>query len=395
MNRQLKYINKYTGLFVFFINLVLNFGAFSQEPEKTKNKNTIERLTDFSDKIQNTVNEKTAKLKNPESLMKGQTSETEDDNDKYLGSWTLRISGGLYNFNTRYENKDTGESREYFLEVPHLFWGFEIAARVGENKDKYHFQGNDGFAYYRSNTGFFIDMELGAKSYMAPPISYSYKSTKNGILTNGTVDLEKENFFYLEQCRPFLPLETVNDGISCDVRDAAGGKASKAVLAYFNSYFHMTPINLLLNFGSAFKWYDLSIGPSLRVAQYGDYSDPESLQNKLNDGTMATVSLALRQYIEFHKKVRLRAHYFWPFYAQIARFAKDGSTNEEEHILDAALDIYVHKYIYISLGYEYHYWKINPTGDYVENLFRQGLKLQDRTSQEFYLAISLDIASAK
>lgn len=328
-----------------------------------------------------------------------------------IGTVTFRMTYGLYDFESIYGNPATDHERIYSLNVGWPMIGGELAVRLGKDKKNYHYDPGAGFSYYRSNRGIFTDFEFGIKSLYNDPQPSSYDLTiKNNGQTDfeGTVDLGLDQTYTDDTTGTTVTTSVFDssqeaaqkDGITALARSRYGAVSAKATLFYLNTYYHLTPLNYILNFGSDFLWYDASLGPSLRVAHYGDYGDPARMQALNNDNTRASFALVLRQYIQLHSRFRLRAHYYYPFVGELARLFKAPQFNYDEHILDAGVDIYLIKYIYLSFGYEYHLWQINgssedrfnQSGDVISN--REGLEIKSRTSGEFYGAIAFEWAFA-
>ncbi|MCS6984043.1 MAG: hypothetical protein NZM25_02805 [Leptospiraceae bacterium] len=326
--------------------------------------------------------------------------------DRTLGSITIRLSYGLYNFETVIRNPATQDERRYSLAYPWFMIGGEVAVRIGRDETGFHDNNKEtGFIYYRSNRGLFTDMEFGFRTFAqeedsSQPTVYKYQSTNLGSQTY-IVDLgatQEVNGFQIISYDPNANNGAgLKDGITTSMRIRYGGRAARVSMFYFNNYYHLTPLNFLLNFGSSFRWYDGSLGVSMRAFYYSDYSDPERMLENRDDNTNATFALVLRQYFQFHPRVRLRSHYYYPFVSHLARSLRNHTFNEEEHVFDTGIDIYVISYIYVSVGYEYHLWRHNPKSPRrllrYSPVFtaRQGYENVMRTSGEFYGAVAVDI----
>lgn len=327
--------------------------------------------------------------------------------DKTLGTVTVRLSYGIYNFETLIRNPATQDERRYSLVDPGWFMiGGEVAVRIGQDKLNFHDNNREtGFIYYRSNRGLFTDMEIGFKTFAkeeksSQPTQYQYTSKNLGNQTF-IVDLgstQEINGFEVLLYNPFANNAAgQKDGITTSNRLRYGGRAARVSLFYFNNYYHLTPLNYLLNMGSNFLWYDGSLGISLRAFYYSDYSDPERMLENRDDNTNTTFALVLRQYFQLHPRVRLRSHYYYPFVDQFARLLRNSLFNEEEHVFDTGIDIYVIQYLYLTFGYEYHYWRHNPHSPRrflrYSTAFtaRQGYENILRTSGEFYGGLAVEI----
>ncbi|RME89737.1 MAG: hypothetical protein D6767_07970 [Candidatus Hydrogenedentota bacterium] len=331
--------------------------------------------------------------------------------DKWTGSFTLRITGGIYDFTRVIENPNTKELREYSLPFGWTMLGVELAVRGGKDHRKFHKGDGASFSYYRSNSGFFIDMELGMRTYCGtntsngkeqnclPPSVYSVTVKKPGQQDDYLlIDLAEKNWFVND---PILkvpvplpePKDALKDGITYSQYRKSGRFSAYMTEVYFNNYFHFTPLNFLLNFGSKFRWFDASIGPGIRIFKYDDYSDPKRMLNYDNDNMYATFNIVTRIYIQepFTDRGRIRVHYYWPFYAAIAKWMEDPAFNSEEHLLDIGFDLYLIKYLYGTIGYRYSWWNINTNSPDRFNEFRPGFETTERTSGEFYGGVAVDI----
>lgn len=329
------------------------------------------------------------------------------DSDRTYGTFTMRFSYGLYDYQTNYYNPSTEVQRIYTDTFAHPFIGFEMAFRMGH--DKYGFYAPDnpaGFHYYRSNRGIFTDFEIGMKTYYDKrPTKYNVTVNCNGAdktSCNGqssateNVDLAEELYYYDIYGITTYYSQSQDEGAKLDnitpkIRKSAGQDASIVNLYYFNNFFHFTPLNYLLNFGSSFKWFDASIGPSLRIFHYADYGDYKELHPSENDNSYATIAIVYRQYVKlFSDSLRWRLHYYWPAFSEIARLTDDKTFNEAEQVIDTGIDIYLISYFYITVGYEYHIWNVNSASEDRFNTSRPGFEMTERTSGEFYGGIAID-----
>ncbi len=321
------------------------------------------------------------------------------------GHVAVKLGFGLYDFTSTYNNSSTLESREYSLPFPYAMASWEVAVRMGKEKDGFFAPANDvGFNYYRSNKGFFVDLEIGGSFYCGPgtansewecepPSFYSYKSIQNGVVgAEKTVTLSDLSPETLLTTASENAQNAAGDDVSNDLIRAAGSKGSVATLFYFNNFFHLTPVNWLLNFGSSFSLFDTSLGPSLRIARYSDYGDPVKHQGNTNDNTIANVMLAARVYMHVpftSDRLRLRGHFYYPFYSHLARVFNDKESNNEEYIINGGVDIALIKYLHLGFGYQWNFWRINPlSGDRV-NQFRPGFEYQYRTSGFGYFELTI------
>ncbi|MCB1146495.1 MAG: hypothetical protein KDK38_06800 [Leptospiraceae bacterium] len=324
--------------------------------------------------------------------------------DGTYGTVTLRYTLGFYNFEHNYVNNTIGATRTYSLPTVNLMHGFELAVRLGTDREGYYETDGAGFNYYTSNTGLFTDMEIGMKSFLdGKPNRYNYQQTGGpGATAVRTVDLgvEQEITDGVTVTQfDATQASATGDGINLANRKKYGPASAAVTTVYFNNYYRLTPLNYIMNFGSGFKWFDASLGPSLRINRYVDYGDPVRFLENRNDNTFGTFMIGYRQYIQPIDIIRLRTHYFYPFVGALARAMKDSDINHEEHILDVGLDIYVIDFLYLTFGYEYRYWKTNPsyadrfnrsTGTDFSNT-RDGFESRDRESGEFYLGLAIDI----
>lgn len=343
----------------------------------------------------------------PETLEKKQRRQKVRDDGTY-GNVTIRYAIGFYNFETRYASTDGTINRNYTLPNVTPTHNFELAVRLGSDKEGYYQSNGSGFNYYTSNTGLFTDMEIGFKTmFDGKPNRYNYSQTGGSGATNGTqtVDLGFENEVtegvFVTEFDATQP-SAAADGITAANRQLYGAAAASVTSVYFNNYYRLSPLNWLMNFGSGFKWFDASLGPSLRINRYVDYSDPIRFLENRNDNSWGSFMIGYRQYIQPIDLFRIRTHYFYPLVGQIARALKDSAINHDEHILDIGLDIYLFKQdwfgMFITAGYEYRYWNTSPfasdrfnrsTGSSFSNT-RDGLEMKSRESNEIYLGIGLD-----
>lgn len=283
------------------------------------------------------------------------------------GTLTFSMSAGLYNFNTRTENTAKNITREYSLQLDATtMLGTEFAFRLGKDKENDHDTGK-GFHYYRSNRGIFTDFELGLKFQRTEdkPSRFDLRQTTNGVAADLPLDLG-----YDYTAAAFLA-NTVPEaqrlrqaGISPELRQSAGKTAFEGTMVYANTYYHFTGLNALMNWGSAFRWFDASVGPSLRVWYYRDYSDPMRTVTRNDDWTRATFMIVYRQYVQFHPLLRLRTHFYFPALSFFGELAKSPYFNEKEYILNTALEFYAIRFasigLIVSVGYEGHWWRANP-----------------------------------
>ncbi|MCX7632211.1 MAG: hypothetical protein N2Z22_02625 [Turneriella sp.] len=335
----------------------------------------------------------------------------EDINKNPLrGTITFTMSGGIYNFNTRTVNPAQNITREYSLQsdATSLF-GAELAIRIGHDKDKDDDSGV-GFHYYRSNRGLFSDLEIGVKTQRTEdkPSRFNLRQTQGNNTQNLALDL---GFDYMPDSFSIASLipdvqKLQQAGISPELRQAVGAAAFEGTMAYANTYYHLTPLNFILNFGSAFRWFDSSLGLSLRVWHYRDYSDPVRTAVANDDWTRATFMLVYRQYIQFHPLVRLRSHFYFPALSFFAEMARSPRFNEKEYILNTALEVYGYRAgdfgVIIGAGYEGHWWYANPyspdrfvrTGFTLDNGFTDqnygGFEHRSRTSWELFATIGFE-----
>ncbi|HRP68079.1 MAG TPA: hypothetical protein PLY93_00910 [Turneriella sp.] len=322
-----------------------------------------------------------------------------------LGTFTIGFSAGLYNFTTRTENSTLKTTRTYTLDsldITALF-GLDLAFRLGKDSEDNH-DSKTGFHYYRSNRGIFTDFEIGMKTQKTEekPTRFNYTESSPSGTTTIPVDTgydPTKGFSAIKQTN------LTNAGISQQLRQSVGSSATEVTMVYASAYYHLTPLNFLLNFGSAFRWFDASVGPSLRVWYYRDYADPVRQAVRNDDLTYSTFMIAYRQYIQFHPKVRLSTRFYFPALTYFTQMAKSGRFNENEYILNATLDIYALRFneigLIISVGYEGHWWYTNPyssdrfvrTGfvnDSTTDAHYAGYEHKDRTSWEAFATIAID-----
>ena len=320
-----------------------------------------------------------------------------------IGSIGLKLSFGLSDFNSDYQN--SSETRRYSLEYPFPTAGFELSLRMGHDKNKF-FSSKNGPTYYRSNKSFFLDMELGGKFFCGiggttdnqnncrPPTHYTYQRTNSANALGKSTTVHTDS---LAELRVSDNRSAANaDGISDPDATfrATGQKAAFQTTVYFNNYFHFTPLNYIMNFGSSFRWFDSSFGPSLRISRYGDYGDPLRMQSINNDAIFSNLDLVIRlfMHIPFTKdRIRLRAHGYYPLFSQINRLFRGRELNNEEYIVDGGIDVFIIKFVYISAGFEYSYWKINPNSPDRLNQFRSGFEQTQRSSYFGYITLGIEI----
>lgn len=326
------------------------------------------------------------------------------------GTFTLTFSAGVYNFTNKTENVQTNTSRTYSLPFDYTtMLGMELAFRLGKDKEKDHDTGN-GFHYYRSNRGIFTDFELGFKTQRTEnkPARFTYTETKGGVTTEVPVDLGYDLTTTAFQANTIAAAQNLRRaGISPELRNSAGKTSFDATMVYANTYYHFTPLNFIMNWGSAFRWFDASLGPSLRVWYYKDYSDPVRITTRNDDWTYSTFMLVYRQYIQFHPKVRLRTHFYFPALTYFTQLAKSPRFNENEYILNTALEFCALRVgsvgLIVSGGYEGHWWVANPyssdkyvrTGFITDSGFTDqhnaGFEHRTRTSWEGFATIAAEI----
>lgn len=363
-------------------------------------------------------NETESHEKKAEDLMKKQRDK-DYGHKPYVGNISLTVSYGLYNFNSEWENKEKQEVRNYFLSYPYPMIGIDLAFRIGQDQSNPKKFGTHetgpGFHYFRSNDGLFADFEMGARAYgsEANPKFYSYDVYCNGPDKSGCngkdkmlgnkVQLDPELYYYdvtdsegnalytVYYPTTMIPDEAQNDGLTSQQVKKSGRFGSQVFMAYVNTYYHMNFLNYLMTFGYNVNWFDASIGPSLRVAYYNEYSDPVRMERLSDDNTLTTISIVWRQYIQIFRRMRLSARYYWPVFSAISRWTNDVQNNEEEHILNTTIDYSLARYIYFSLGYEYHLWIVNPTAEDRFNRFREGYEMTSRTSNEVFASVTFDI----
>lgn len=326
------------------------------------------------------------------------------------GTFTFTMSGGLYNFNNKTENPAKNTTREYSLQFDATtMLGMELAFRLGKDKENDHDTGS-GFHYYRSNRGIFTDFELGFKMQRTEdkPSRFHVRQTVNGAATDLPVDLgyDYTAAAFLANSAPDAQ-RLKQAGISPELRQSVGKAAFEGTMVYANTYYHFTPLNWLMNWGSTFRWFDSSIGPSLRVWYYQDYSDPVRVTTRNDDWTRATFMIVYRQYVQFHRMVRLRTHFYFPALSFFGEMAKSPHFNEKEYILNTALEFYAFRFndagLIISAGYEGHWWQANPyspdrfvrTGFLADNGFTDqnysGFEHRTRTSWEAFATIAVEL----
>jgi|JI10StandDraft_1071094.scaffolds.fasta_scaffold34107_4 hypothetical protein len=326
------------------------------------------------------------------------------------GTFTFTMSGGLYNFNNKTTNPQTNTSREYSLPFDYTTMvGYELAFRLGKDKENDD-DSKTGFHYYRSNRGIFTDFELGVKTqrYEDKPSRFTYKETSAAGTSEVPVDLGYDYTSALFLANNTTGAQNLRKaGISPELRSSVGNKSVEVTMVYANTYYHFTPLNYIMNFGSAFRWFDASIGPSFRVWYYQDYSDPVRLTTRNDDWTRATLMAVYRQYIQFHPMVRLRTHFYFPALSYFAELAKSPRFNENEIILNTALEFYVKRFgdfgVIVGVGYEGHWWKANKyssdrfvrTGFLGDNGFTDqqfsGFEHSTRTSWEAFATLGIEI----
>ena len=326
------------------------------------------------------------------------------------GTFTLTFSAGLYNFNNKTENPTTNTSRSYTLPFDYTtMLGAELAFRLGKDKEKDHDTGT-GFHYYRSNRGIFTDLEIGFKMQRTEnkPSRFTFSETSGGATTEVPVDLGYDLTTTAFQANTEAAAQNMRKaGISPELRQAYGKVSMDSTMFYANTYYHFTPLNFIMNWGSGFRWFDASIGPSLRVWYYKDISDPVRVTIRDDDWTYATLMLVYRQYVQFHPRVRLRTHFYFPALSYFTQLAKSPRFNEMEYILNAALEICAIRVgsvgLIIAGGYEGHWWTANPyssdryvrTGFLADNGFADskfaGFEHKTRTSWEGFASIAAEI----
>lgn len=339
------------------------------------------------------------------------TYENEDiSKNPTRGTFTLTFSAGLYNFTNKTENPSTNTTRTYSLPFDYTtMLGMELAFRLGKDKEKDHDTG-DGFHYYRSNRGIFTDFELGFKTQRTEnkPSRFTFTETSNGVTTEVPVDLGYDYTTTAFQANAIAAAQALRRaGISPDLKNSAGKTSFDATMVYANTYYHFTPLNFIMNWGSAFRWFDASLGPSLRVWYYKDYSDPVRVTTRNDDWTYSTFMLVYRQYIQFHPKVRLRTHFYFPALTYFTQLAKSPRFNENEYILNTAIEFCALRVgsvgLIVSGGYEGHWWVANPyssdkfvrTGFVGDNGFTDsqysGFEHKTRTSWEAFATVAAEI----
>ncbi len=326
------------------------------------------------------------------------------------GTFTLTFSAGVYNFTNKTENPSTNTTRTYSLPFDYTtMLGMELAFRLGKDKEKDHDTG-EGFHYYRSNRGIFTDFELGFKTQRTEnkPARFTFTETSNGVTTEVPVDLGYDYTTTAFQANAIAAAQALKRaGISPDLKNSAGKTSFDATMVYANTYYHFTPLNFIMNWGSAFRWFDASLGPSLRVWYYKDYSDPVRITTRNDDWTYSTFMLVYRQYIQFHPKVRLRTHFYFPALTYFTQLAKSPRFNENEYILNTAIEFCALRVgsvgLIVSGGYEGHWWVANPyssdkfvrTGFLGDNGFTDsqysGFEHKTRTSWEGFATVAAEI----
>lgn len=326
------------------------------------------------------------------------------------GTFTFTASAGLYNFNNKIENSAKNTTREYSLQIDATtMLGVELAFRLGHDKEGDHDTGN-GFHYYRSNRGIFTDFELGFKTQRTEdkPSRFNVRQTVNGVSTDLPLDLgyDYTTAAFLANSTPDAQ-RLKQAGISPELRDAVGKAAFEGTMVYANTYYHFTPLNFIMNFGSAFRWFDASLGPSFRVWYYRDYSDPVRVTTRNDDWTRATFMIVYRQYVQFHPLVRLRSHFYFPALSFFGELVRSSYFNEKEYILNTALEFYALRSnnigLIVSAGYEGHWWSANPYSSdrFVRTGFLQdsgftdqnyaGFEHRTRTSWEAFATIAVEL----
>jgi hypothetical protein len=320
------------------------------------------------------------------------------------GTVTVSFSAGLYNFTSKTENPYTKTTRSYTLPFDYTtVFGMDLAFRFGKDKEKDH-DTKTGFHYYRSNRGIFTDFELGLKVQRTENKPSRFNFSESG--PSGSVDLP------LDLGTPYSATSTGTSaqnmqraGITPQLRQAYGNVAADVTMFYANTYYHMSPLNFIMNFGSGFRWFDASIGPSLRFWYYKDFSDPVRIATRNDDWTRATFMIVYRQYIQFHPLVRLRAHFYFPALTYFTQLAKSPRFNENEFILNTALEVVAIRIgnigLVVSGGYEGHWWFVNPyssdkyvrtgfAGDTTTDASYAGFEHKNRTSWELFASVGVD-----
>lgn len=342
---------------------------------------------------------------NPVKLPERKYENLDMNKNETRGTFTFTMSAGIYNFESKTENPATNTTRSYALQGWDYttIYGIDLSFRLGKDKEKDH-DTKTGFHYYRSNRGIFTDFEIGFKTQRTEqkPTRFNYSETGPAGTTNVPVDVGYDPSLGVNS----LTAQNLQKaGISDSLRQGAGRTAAEVTMVYANAYYHFTPMNFIMNAGSAFRWFDASLGPSFRVWYYKDFSDPVRLTTKNDDYTYSTFMLVYRQYIQFHPQVRLRTHFYFPALTYFTQLAKSPRFNEMEYILNTALEFVPLRVnnvgIIISVGYEGHWWFANPysqdrfvrtgfTGDTTTDPLYAGFEHKTRTSWEGFATIGVD-----
>ncbi|MBX3721564.1 MAG: hypothetical protein KF713_06995 [Turneriella sp.] len=343
---------------------------------------------------------------NPVKLPERKYENLDMNKNPTRGTFTIAVSAGLYNFTNKIENPSTNTSRTYSLagwDYTTVF-GLDLSFRLGKDAEKDH-DTKTGFHYYRSNRGIFTDFELGFKTQRTEnkPSRFNYTQTSPSGTTEVPVDLGYD----ASLGGGVLGAQNLQKaGISDALRQGAGKTAAEVTMVYANAYYHFTPLNFIMNWGSGFRWFDASLGPSLRVWYYKDYSDPVRVTTRNDDWTYSTFMLVYRQYIQFHPQVRLRTHFYFPALTYFTQLAKSPRFNEMEYIVNTAIEVVPLRInnvgIIISVGYEGHWWFANQYSSdrYVRTGFAgdggltdanySGFEHKTRTSWEAFASIGVD-----
>ncbi len=343
---------------------------------------------------------------NPVKLPERKYENLDMGKNETRGTFTVAVSAGIYNFNNKTENPTTNTTRGYSLpgwDYTTMF-GLDLSFRLGKDKEKDH-DTKTGFHYYRSNRGIFTDFELGFKTQRTEnkPSRFNYSETSPSGTTEIPVDLGYNSALGTSAV---TAQNLQRAGISDALRQGAGKTAAEVTMVYANAFYHFTPLNFVMNWGSAFRWFDASLGPSLRVWYYKDYSDPVRVTTRQDDWTYSTFMFVYRQYIQFHPQVRLRTHFYFPALTYFTQLAKSPRFNENEYIVNTAIEFVPLRInnvgIIISVGYEGHWWFVNPysTDKYVRTGFAgdsgatdasySGFEHKTRTSWEGFASIAVD-----
>jgi hypothetical protein len=381
----------------------------AQRPRK-KNARPAQRLEESTAAV--TGNEE-AELANPSVP---QPSSAQLPNSKYefedysknplRGTFSLGFSAGLYNFENKTENPQTKTSRTYTLPFDYTtLIGIDLAFRMGKDSSKDH-DSRTGFHYYRSNKGIFTDFEMGLKFQRTEnkPTRFNFQQSSPTGSVDIPVDLGYDYSTGTSGTTGSQNLTTA--GITPQLRQAVGGRSVEVTMFNLNTYYHLTYLNNLFNWGEAFRWFDASMGPSLRVWYYRDASDLVRIATRDDDWTYATLMLVYRQYIQFHPMVRLRSHFYFPALSYFGQLAKSPMFNETEYILNSALEVYAFRIpsvgLIVSAGYEGHWWNANPYSSdrYVRSGFAgdngatnasyAGFEHKTRTSWEGFVTVTVE-----